>query len=75
VHIDAENADSYEAVWWLNDKGLLIISVKDDSVEIVGLGTSTTTGYMYGIEEVNPEILVIWPLTGGDKDLETFLRK
>ena len=75
VHIDTKNADNYEAVWWLNDKGLLIITVEDSSFEIVGLGTSSTKGYMYGIEEVTTETLVIWPIKGGDKELETFRRK
>ena len=74
VHVDTGNADSYEGVWWLNDKGLLIITV-EDSFEIVGLGTSSTKGYMYGVEEVTEETLVIWPLKGGDREMETFLRK
>ena len=74
VHIDSENEESIDGAWWLNDKGLLIISVME-SVEIVGLGTSTTTGKMYGIDEVTSDTLVIWPVTGGERETETYLRK
>ena len=74
LHIDANNEDNIDAVWWLNDKGMLIITV-EETTEIVGLGTSSTKGYMYGVEEVTSETLVIWPLTGGEKRLESFQRK
>lgn len=74
VHIDANNEDRVDAVWWLNEKGVLIITV-EESMEIVGLGTSSTKGYMYGVEEVTSEQLVISPITGGEKVLETYLRR
>jgi hypothetical protein len=75
VTIDPENKDSYEGAWWLNEKGMLMISFLDDSIEIPGLGTSVSTGNMYGIDELTEDTLIIWLITGGERYLQTYHRQ
>jgi hypothetical protein len=74
VLIESEPGNEIEAVWWLSEKGMLIISVLE-TIEIEGLGSSSTRGYMYGIEELTEDTLVIWPITGGEKVLDEYTRR